>query len=76
MASAHPSLHTPGQLRRRLKRHGFEVRFVKMNPINEYTRSKLLGFGPLGRLIGRVDFRRLPLGLQTNLYVIARKCDR
>jgi ubiquinone/menaquinone biosynthesis C-methylase UbiE len=72
----HPSLHTPGQLRRRLAKHGFEVRFVKMNPINEYTRSKFRKLGPLGRLVERVDFRRLPLGLQTNLYVVAKKCER
>jgi SAM-dependent methyltransferase len=70
---AHPSLHTPGQLRRRLAKHGFEVRFVKMNPMNEYMRSKLKKFGPVVRLFGRLDFRRLPLALQTNLYVIARK---
>ena len=69
----HPSLHTPGQLRRRLAKHGFETRFVKMNPINEYTRTKLRRLGLLGRLIERLDFRRLPLGWQTNLYVVARK---
>jgi len=71
----HPSLHTPGQLRRRLAKHGFETRFVKMNPINDYTRAKLERFGPFGRLIGRLDFCRLPLGLQTNLYVVARKTE-
>ncbi len=70
---AHPSLHTPGQLTRRLERHGFEVRFMKMNPMNEYMRAKLRKFGPLTLLFGRLDFQRLPLGLQTNLYVIARK---
>jgi len=69
----HPSLHTPGQLRRRLAKHGFETRFVKMNPINEYTRTKLRRLGLLGRLIERLDFRRLPLGWQTNLYVVARR---
>jgi ubiquinone/menaquinone biosynthesis C-methylase UbiE len=72
----HPSLHTPGQLRRRLAKHGFEVRFVKMNPINEYTRAKLKRFGPFGRLIGRLDFCKLPMALQTNLYVVAQKCER
>jgi SAM-dependent methyltransferase len=72
---AHPSLHTPGQLRRRLAQHGFEVRFVKMNPMNEYMREKLKKFGPAGRLFGRIDFRKLPLALQTNLYVVARKVD-
>ncbi len=71
----HPSLHTPRQLRRRLARHGFEVSFVKVNSINEFTRAKLKKFGPLGSLIARIDFEKLPLSLQTNLYVAARKKD-
>ncbi|MCL5280865.1 MAG: class I SAM-dependent methyltransferase [Planctomycetes bacterium] len=71
----HPSLHTPGQLRRRLARHGFETQFVKMDQRNEYTRSKLRQLGPVGRLVGRIDFTRLPLALQINLYVVARKRD-
>ncbi len=71
----HPSLHTPGQLRRRLAKHGFETRFVKMDPINDYTRLKLAKLGLLGRVVAKLDFRRLPLGLQTNLYVVARKCE-
>jgi hypothetical protein len=50
------------------------VRFVKMNPVNEYMRSKLKRLGPLGRLVEWLDFERLPLALQTNLYVVARKC--
>jgi cyclopropane fatty-acyl-phospholipid synthase-like methyltransferase len=70
---AHPSLHTPGQLKRRLENHGFEARFVKMNPMNEYMRAKLRKFGPVTFLFGRLDFRKLPLALQTNLYVVARK---
>jgi 2-polyprenyl-3-methyl-5-hydroxy-6-metoxy-1,4-benzoquinol methylase len=69
----HPSLHTPGQLRRRLARHGFETRFIKMDQRNEYTRAKLRKLGPVGRLAGRIDFTRLPLALQINLYVVARK---
>jgi len=69
----HPSLHSPGQLRRRMARHGFETQFVKMNPINEFTEKKLKKLGLLGRIIRRVDFRRMPLVLQTNLYVIANK---
>jgi SAM-dependent methyltransferase len=69
----HPSLHAPGQIRRRLARHGFETRFVKMNPVNEYTEAKLKRLGLLGALISRVDFAKLPLVLQTNLYVIAQK---
>lgn len=69
----HPSLHSPGQLRWRMARHGFEARFVKMNPINEFTEKKLKALGVLGRILRRVDFRRMPLVLQTNLYVVARK---
>lgn len=71
----HPSLHTPGQLKWRLAKSGFEVRFVKMNPVNEYMRAKLKRLGPVGRLVEWIDFTRLPLALQTNLYVIARKTD-
>ena len=69
----HPSLHTPRQLRRRLARHGFDTRFVKMDPMNAYTQSKLRRLGPLGSLAKRIDFTRLPLSLQTNLYVVAHK---
>ena len=69
----HPSLHSPGQLRRRMARYGFETRFVKMNPINEFTEKKLQKLGALGKILRRVDFRRMPLILQTNLYVIADK---
>ncbi len=69
----HPSLHSPGQLKRRLAKHGFETRFVKMNPINEFTLKKLEKLGPIGCVFKHVNFRRLPLVLQTNLYVIAEK---
>ena len=72
----HPSLHSPGQLRRRMARHGFETRFVKMNPINEFTEKKLQKLGLLGNILRRVDFRRMPLVLQTNLYVIANKIKK
>ncbi|MBN2139315.1 MAG: class I SAM-dependent methyltransferase [Sedimentisphaerales bacterium] len=71
---AHPSLHTPRQLKRRLAAHGFEARFIKMNTINEFTLAKLRKrIGPVSGIFKHVDFRRLPLCLQTNLYVIARK---
>jgi ubiquinone/menaquinone biosynthesis C-methylase UbiE len=69
----HPSLHSPGQLRKRFSRHCFEIRFVKMNPINEFTIKKLQKFGPISYLFKLINFRRLPLMLQTNLYVIGRK---
>ncbi len=70
---AHPSLHSPRQLRRRMSRHGFEIRFVKMNSINEFTLKKLQKFGPISYIFKRIDFRRLPLCLQTNLYIVAPK---
>ncbi len=70
----HPSLHTPGQLRQRLSRHGFETQFVKMNPVNEFTLNKLRKkLGPISGIFKHINFRRLPLALQTNLYVVARK---
>ena len=70
---AHPSLHTPGQLRRRLSRNGFQIQFVKMSPINEFTLEKLKKLGPIAHVVKHLNFRRLPLALQTNLYVVARK---
>ncbi len=72
---AHPSLHTPGQLKRRLAKHGFETQFIKMNPINEFTVKKLKRLGPMGSIFKHINFCRLPLVLQTNLYVIARKIE-
>jgi 2-polyprenyl-3-methyl-5-hydroxy-6-metoxy-1,4-benzoquinol methylase len=69
----HPSLHTPRQIRRRLAQHGLTTRFVKMNPLNAYMRSKLKKLGPVAYPARFIDFRKLPLVLQTNLYVVAQK---
>ena len=66
----HPSLHSASELKARLTKHGFEVNFVKMNTVNEFTLKKLGRFAFLAR---RLDTRKLPLSLQTNLYVIAQK---
>jgi ubiquinone/menaquinone biosynthesis C-methylase UbiE len=74
---AHPSLHTPKQLKRRLSEHGFEIQFIKMNPVNEFTLNKLRKkFGPLSNIFKHINFCRLPLSLQTNLYVIAQKMPK
>ncbi len=70
---AHPSLHTPGQLRRRLRKHGFDAEFIKMNPVNEFTLAKVRRLGPFGWLFESINFPKLPLWLQTNLYVVAHK---
>ena len=70
----HPSLHSPGQLKRRLTKNGYEVTFIKMNPINEFTLNKIKKkFGILSGIFKHINFCRLPLWLQTNLYVIAQK---
>ena len=72
----HPSLHSPRQLRRRLMRHGFEVRFIKMDPRNEFTMRKLRKtVGPLHHLVRIVPFTKLPMAVQTNLYIVARKME-
>jgi len=58
----HPSLHTPGQLKRRLSEHGFQTQFVKMDPVNEFTLSKLRKkLGPISGIFKHINFRRLPL---------------
>ncbi len=69
----HPSLHTPRQLRRRLQAHNFSVRFVKMNPVTTFFLKKLHRLPLLVWLVKRIPFESLPLFMQTNLYVIARK---
>lgn len=74
---AHPSLHSPGQLKRRLKKHGFGIQYVKMNPVNEFSLNKLRKrFGPLSNIFKHINFRRLPVILQPNLYVIAEKINK
>ncbi|MHC4075395.1 MAG: class I SAM-dependent methyltransferase [Planctomycetota bacterium] len=71
---AHPSLHTPRQLKKRLTEHGFNLKFVKVNIINEFTLNKLKNkIGFLSHLFRYIYISRLPLSLQTNLYVIAQK---
>jgi hypothetical protein len=36
-------------------------------------RAKLRALGFVGRIVERIDFTRLPLALQIDLYVVARK---
>jgi ubiquinone/menaquinone biosynthesis C-methylase UbiE len=69
----HPSLQYAGQLKRRLTKHGFEVQFVKMNTVNAFTLRKLGKYPRLQKWIQRLNFQRLPLWMQTNFYVIAKK---
>jgi 2-polyprenyl-3-methyl-5-hydroxy-6-metoxy-1,4-benzoquinol methylase len=71
----HCSLHTLGQLTRRLIRHRFVVRAYDVPVVNEFFRTKVRqyvgGAGVMALAVFNPD--RLPLRLRTNLYVSARK---
>jgi len=71
----HPSLHTPSQLKNRLEKHRFSVQFVKMNPVTPFFLKKLRRVPLLAWLVQKIPFERLPLCMQTNLYVIAQKAN-
>ncbi len=71
----HCSLHTPGQLRRRLEAHGFVVRFFDVPVVNAFFREKVrrhLGW-PGTLLLAMANPDRLPVGWRTNLYVEATR---
>ena len=71
----HCALHTPGQLRRRLARHGFDTEFVDIPVVNEFFKEKLRryvgGIGVAALAVANPD--RLPVEWRTNLYVQATK---
>lgn len=73
----HCSLHTLGQLTRRLRAHGFAPRVFDVPVVNAFFRQKVarhLGIvGSLALAVCNPD--RLPLGLRTNLYVAATKSE-
>jgi SAM-dependent methyltransferase len=71
----HCSLHTPGQLRRRLVAHGFEAQFFDVPVVNEFFKEKVRRhLGAIGlAAVALVDPDRLPLAWRTNLYVQATK---
>ncbi|MBN1796649.1 MAG: class I SAM-dependent methyltransferase [Sedimentisphaerales bacterium] len=73
---SHPSLHTPGQLKRRLKSQGFSVKFVKVNPVTDFTIRKMQKLGFLAKIYSKINFQKLPICLQPNLYVIAQKTGK
>lgn len=74
----HCSLHTLGELRRRLARHGFGVHVYDVPVVNEFFREKVRRYaGPIGAFALRVvNPDRLPLAWRTNLYVRAEKPAR
>ena len=71
----HCALHTYGQLRRRLERHGFAVRFHDVPVVTDFFRRKIahtLGApGLIALRVGNPD--RLPMRFRTNFYVEATK---
>jgi SAM-dependent methyltransferase len=71
----HCSLHTLGELRERLARHGFEARAYDVPVVNSFFRAKVRRYlGPGGPLLLRVvNPDRLPLAWRTNLYVRAQR---
>jgi SAM-dependent methyltransferase len=71
----HCSLHTYGQLARRLAAHGFAVEFDDVQVVTPFFRQKVRRYlGPLGPVLLRVaNPDRFPKRLRTNFYVRARK---
>jgi cyclopropane fatty-acyl-phospholipid synthase-like methyltransferase len=71
----HCSLHTLGQLRERLTRHGFDVRAYDVPVVNDFFRAKIRRYlGSPGLVALRIlDPDRLPLAWRTNLYVQATR---
>jgi SAM-dependent methyltransferase len=71
----HCSLHSRGELRRRLIAHGFEPTFVDVPVVTPFFKSKVRRY--LGRpgvaLLAVVNPDRLPGPLRTNFYVQARR---
>lgn len=69
----HPSLHTPGQLKKRLNKHGFSANFVKISPVTPFFLNKLNSMSRFLAFVKYIPYEKLPLCMQTNLYVIAQK---
>lgn len=71
----HCSLHTLGELRRRLDRHGFETEAYDVPVVNDFFRGKIKQYvGSAGLVALRVvNPDRFPLAWRTNLYVRATK---
>jgi cyclopropane fatty-acyl-phospholipid synthase-like methyltransferase len=71
----HCSLHTLGELKARLRRHGFAPEAYDVPVVNEFFRNKVRAYlGWPGLVALRVvNPDRLPLSWRTNFYVVARK---
>lgn len=71
----HCSLHSLGQLTRRLEKRGFTARAYDIPVVNAFFRDKVRRYvGRVGLVaLSIVNPDRLPLGMRTNLYICARK---
>lgn len=69
----HCSLHSLGELQRRLTAHGFRVCAYDVAVVNDFFRQKVRRYAgwPGTALLAVVNPDRLPLALRTNLYVAA-----
>jgi len=73
----HCALHSHRQLRGRLERHGFTVRFHDVPVVTEFFVRKLRHYigAPAPLLLRLFNPDRLPMPLRTNFYVEATKSD-
>lgn len=71
----HCSLHTLGELKARLARHGFAADAFDVPVVNDFFRDKVRQYlGAAGVVaINVINPDRLPLSLRTNLYVRAQR---
>jgi SAM-dependent methyltransferase len=71
----HCSLHSLGELDRRLRAHGFDPSFADVPVVNDFFREKLRRYlGPTGPALLRIaNPDRWPLAFRTNLYAVAIK---
>jgi ubiquinone/menaquinone biosynthesis C-methylase UbiE len=69
----HCSLHTYNQLKRRLRKNGFDYDFIDVPIMNDFVKNKLLNktgiFGEI--LLKIIDIDKLPSPLRTNFYVLS-----
>jgi SAM-dependent methyltransferase len=71
----HPSMFSPGELRRVLKRHGFQVRILDQPRLTRAQVEKLPGTLPLRELAQRLPLGWAPVFMRPHLEVVAKKRD-
>ncbi len=67
---SHCSLQTPAKLKKNLNKNGFNVSFIKINTINEFTLKKIR---PLAFVLKYINTEKLPIWMQTNIFAVASK---